>query len=360
MPMIPVARPDDIEVAVHSSPLLEMLLSLESLSMPRCPQDLSGRAEEVLGGHFRRDITELYGAFAHGTMFQEFALGWEDHEDIPGFMDWIAGLDEREFAWYILGRITPVETLPEPLTGRSLASLLQQEPYVVHHAEQWYINFDWVTDLKGFRDRLISLWRHYWSGVFRYDVELLRPRWDAGIRDKEEELRKVGYRESYTNCVGSHELPDPLPADVPYRHLDFIPSCRTPHAKPITFYGYGSIKVIFNCVLQDADRERIRRMREQLVTGFKSLGDQTRIRVLKLIALNEKVVNGKWLSARLKISPSVVSRHLRQLKDSGFIEEFSEDNRNITYTVRWDNVRSVFGRLETYLLETPMDRGPSD
>ena len=359
MPMIPVARPDDIDVSVEASPLLEMLLSLESLSMPRCPQEISGKAEEILGPDFRQTVTNLYGALAHGTMFMEFTLAWDDHEDVPGFLEWIAGMDDREFTWYILGRITPIDRLPDRLTSRSLSTLLKQESHNAPHAEKWYINFDWTEDIGGFRKRLLTLWKQYWTGVFRNEVDSLRPRWNAGIREKQDEIEQFGYRESYTNCVGTHELPDPLPPDVPYANLSFVPSCRTPHGRPITFFGYGSIKIIYNCVLQEEDRERIRRLREQLVAGFKSLSDETRLGVFKLIALNEKVVNGKWLSARLKISPSVVSRHLRQLKESGFIEEFSEDNRSITYAVKWDNVRGVFEQLESYLLETMMDKEPS-
>ena len=45
-------------------------------------------------------------------------------------------------------------------------------------------------------------------------------------------------------------------------------------------------------------------------------------------------INGKMMAEILKLSPSVVSRRLAQLRNAGLIDEHSKDNRNITYTVR--------------------------
>jgi ArsR family transcriptional regulator, arsenate/arsenite/antimonite-responsive transcriptional repressor len=58
---------------------------------------------------------------------------------------------------------------------------------------------------------------------------------------------------------------------------------------------------------------------QNLVKVFKALGDANRIRILKL--LQEKPMSVSGLTAVLGIAQPCVSRHLRQLKEAGLVED---------------------------------------
>ena len=58
---------------------------------------------------------------------------------------------------------------------------------------------------------------------------------------------------------------------------------------------------------------------KNLVKVFKALGDQNRIRILKMLQEKPMSVNG--LTNVLGISQPCVSRHLHQLKNAGLVED---------------------------------------
>ncbi len=41
-----------------------------------------------------------------------------------------------------------------------------------------------LADVPAFQERLVNLWRWYWEGFFRDEVEALRPHWQASLRHK--------------------------------------------------------------------------------------------------------------------------------------------------------------------------------
>jgi ArsR family transcriptional regulator len=66
---------------------------------------------------------------------------------------------------------------------------------------------------------------------------------------------------------------------------------------------------------------------QNLVKVFKALGDQNRIRILKL--LQDQPMSVGELTAVLGISQPCVSRHLRQLREAGLVT----DERRALWTV---------------------------
>ncbi|MFP4363076.1 MAG: ArsR/SmtB family transcription factor [Spirochaetia bacterium] len=61
--------------------------------------------------------------------------------------------------------------------------------------------------------------------------------------------------------------------------------------------------------------------KEQLITILKALADEKRLGLLQKINTNAYGLNGKMLARHLNLSTSVISRHLKQLKDAGLIDE---------------------------------------
>ena len=71
---------------------------------------------------------------------------------------------------------------------------------------------------------------------------------------------------------------------------------------------------------------------------FDALGDPTRREILRLLSDGAKPVHE--IAASLPISRPAVSRHLRLLKDAGFVAEEAEGTRRI-YHLQGGGVRAV-------------------
>ena len=78
--------------------------------------------------------------------------------------------------------------------------------------------------------------------------------------------------------------------------------------------------------------------------AFDALGDPQRREILRLLGEGAKPVHA--LADALPISRPAVSRHLRVLKDSGFVEQRAEGTERI-YSLAAEGVAAVQGYLET-------------
>jgi DNA-binding transcriptional ArsR family regulator len=76
---------------------------------------------------------------------------------------------------------------------------------------------------------------------------------------------------------------------------------------------------------------------------FDALGDPTRRRILELLGREPQAV-AVW-AEQLPVSRPAVSRHLRLLKQAGFVEELPEGTRRI-YHVRSDGLEAIRAYLE--------------
>jgi DNA-binding transcriptional ArsR family regulator len=76
---------------------------------------------------------------------------------------------------------------------------------------------------------------------------------------------------------------------------------------------------------------------------FDALGDPTRRRILQLLGAEPQSV--AVLADRLPVSRPAVSRHLRLLKEAGFVEEVPEGTRRV-YHVREDGLEAIRVYLE--------------
>lgn len=76
---------------------------------------------------------------------------------------------------------------------------------------------------------------------------------------------------------------------------------------------------------------------------FDALGDPTRRRILQLLGAEPQSV--AVLADQLPVSRPAVSRHLRLLKEAGFVEEVPAGTRRV-YHVRPDGLEAIRGYLE--------------
>jgi DNA-binding transcriptional ArsR family regulator len=356
MPLQMPASTDPLDriACFKTSPLLEMMSSLESLSMPWCSPELSDTVERILGPDFRKKLQTVYAPFQRGVSIAELAFSRDDYDDIPGFLEWIGGLSDRDFTWHMMGRIPERNEIPEQIDSSIIAGIVAA--WASDKNAQWFLDLNWANHIPEFRADLVDLWRRYWKGVFQADLQRLRDTWNRSIMDKQQQLKDLGGREMYERLSSCKQYPDPLPADMPYKRLEFVPSCRMNHSHAVTFYGWGKVTVLYACSENEENLKASEKLQGALLKEFKSLGDEKRLRIVQQIALNEKVVNGKWLAAKLDLSPSVVSRHLTQLKAADIIVEHTVDNRNYTYSVNMNLIRDLGQTLEAFVLGTTPDQ----
>ncbi len=76
---------------------------------------------------------------------------------------------------------------------------------------------------------------------------------------------------------------------------------------------------------------------------FDALGDPTRRRILQLLSAEPQSV--AVLAHQLPVSRPAVSRHLRLLKEAGFVDEVPEGTRRV-YHVREDGLEAIRVYLE--------------
>ena len=84
-------------------------------------------------------------------------------------------------------------------------------------------------------------------------------------------------------------------------------------------------------------------MAEPATHPFEALGDPTRRRILQL--LGDEPQSVAVLADQLPVSRPAVSRHLRVLKEAGFVEEVPEGTRRV-YHVRGEGLEAVRAYLE--------------
>ena len=349
MPLHQTAEYDPVTfmTQVHTSAVFEMVISLQNLVDSWKMEDLANEVREILGDAFIEDSTDLHRSVSTCCAFAELAIDYEDRDDVDGFLSYVANMPIREFAFYLLGRWIPLENLPEVISQDSVRKLIDDHTDS-ECISQYYADISWTDGLSEMQKKLHAIWRDYWNGFFRYKIADLRGQWSRSINEKREYLDRAGARELLQQLTGKDELPDPMPEGFPVSRIEIIPVCYTSRPS-YTFYGYGSVQILYDCSRTREREWEIEDFKRRSLLMLKALADENRLKILKEISQRERVMNGKALAEKLELSPSVISRHLSQLKEAGLIEEYSADNRNITYTFNIDRVRDLGGDIETFI-----------
>ncbi|MCG8569018.1 MAG: MarR family transcriptional regulator [Spirochaetes bacterium] len=327
-------------VKFKTSTLLEMLISLQTAVQQWLHQEWTEKIKEHLGEKFLENLRQFYHSLDYGCEFIEMALEYPDQQDVEGFLQHAINLNDRDFIFYMLGRIYKKEELPEKISQKSMEAFIKNHPNEYSDCIQH--NFYWADDLPAVKNKMKDIFLHFWRNFFKDIVPSYEKTWISSIQEKQHFLLNYGGPALLESTSGKTELPNPLPIDQPYKQIDFIPIFNAVK-KSRMYYGYGNISILFNCRQTAKQSLENEELKKNLLLMFRALGDENRFKLLTLIADEPKQYqyNGKKLAQKLNLSPSVVSRHLTQLRDSGLIEEIKEDNRNITYRLVWDNINHL-------------------
>jgi DNA-binding transcriptional ArsR family regulator len=208
-----------------------------------------------------------------------------------------------------------------------------------------------LPDIGAFQNRLADLWQAYWDAFFSLQVEQLRPDWENALIDKKRILTREGGQALYEHLVEKKETPPMLPPDHPATEIVVIPLALHPSSNAYRFYGYGNVTVLFDSQRTEAYVVQQQEVKAEIRSVAKALSDDTRLNVLRLIAQFGGQMNGKAIAHKLCLSPSAVSRHLTQLRESGLIEEEPLGNRVIAYHIRREKVDAFGDRVLAFLYD---------
>lgn len=355
--MTPLVTTDTDElrsmITFRTSTIYEMCLSLTVLHNPSPRhQAWAQRAKAVLSEDILEDLEFLYSRFENGILLMELAIDYPDHHDVHGFLDYVEKMTIPEFLFYVLGRLAPQEEMTrlEPNMDSLRSMITCEHPEGCPQLEKKYGTEDYVelvADPDDRRTRILRLWRQYWEDYFREESRAYGQLWEESIREKSSALSRQDALEFVKKLSNKAELPDQIPPDYPTREIILVPTC---FGHPcLTFTGYGSATVIYDCHITQEHRGEMERLEKEIIARGKALGDRTRLQLLKCIA-REPQLYGRKLAEICHISQPSVSRHLRILKEAGIIEQRPMDN-HIAYEVRRDQVENHSQQLVTYLYE---------
>ncbi|MBN1200945.1 MAG: winged helix-turn-helix transcriptional regulator [Anaerolineae bacterium] len=335
-------------VRFQTSAVYEMLISLSTLLKPRHHAEWAAGIQDQVTSSFWHELNDIYQPDNfNGLMYFELAVDYPDHDDVPGFIDYVRGLDPVTFIFYVVGRVLPREQIAQTnLKAESLIAALEASSECVMCRE---IPLESILEnVPAFQNRLADLWQWYWDEVFCHRVDDLRLRWQEALNARQGIFERDGGQGLWEYVTGKSKLPPLLPPDQPVTDVVFIPICRTT-SPVLIFYGYGNVTTLFDAERTEARRAEIERNKQQALVVLKALGDSSRLDILQLIAHYSGQMHGKKIAAKLNLSASAVSRHLAQLKDAGLIDEESHDNRTITYRLQRDVITTLPDHVLEYL-----------
>ena len=350
MPLEFIERSDTLTnlITFRTSSVYEMLVSLHSLVYSRRQLIWANETRPIMGSGFMQKLETLLEPFSEGSAYFELAVNYDDHHDVPGFIEYVRKMDDEHFSFYMLGRLFTLEeiaaTKMEPEALSRLVKVLESDDHY-----QCYGAFaDWTDKIGELKRDITDLWEWYWQDYFAGYVPQLYSRWEASLHEKERFFAREGGEALYEQVTGRSELPPQLPVDRPYEKIEFVPIYLHPK-RTFLFYGYGHIAVLYNSQHSEARTAEIEQAKENALVTLRALSDETRLNVLQLIAREERKINGKRIAEKLDMSPSAVSRHLAQLKEAGLIVESSADKRNLTYELQMDSLTHLPDAIMDYL-----------
>jgi len=335
-------------VDLHTSPVYELVMSVHTLLKPsRQHEAWARRARVSLSVELFDELTYLYQNFGEGKLYLELPVDYPDHDNVPGFLDYVRNLSDADFMFYIVGRTVSRDVIATMLHDAS--AVRQAILSAVGEHFEWYAQYlkPVMADIAGLRNRLVDAWQAYWTTFFQREVKQFEPLWAAGLQEKSSILSREGGRALYEKVTGRTELPHELPPNTPFRSITFTPVCLLP-SRVYLFFGYGNITVLFDPQFTEDRRIAVERGTQEAIATIKALDDETRLKILQMIAQRGDKYHGKAIAEKLNISASAVSRHLALLREGNLIAEEPHDNL-IRYRFQRETLTALVDKLLDYL-----------
>lgn len=245
-------------------------------------------------------------------------------------------------------------TLPLPDGPQGLvASLNAYMGFLEHHFKGKFDPeleaeaYSYLVDPQRMQNLIVGHLRTLWSEHLAAEWERVRGRLQETLGTFSQlNLSDKGPLDAFTTVVG-HAPDEKLGCKLQeHTALIFVPSA---HLGPyVSKMGDGqTLRVFFGARLPAGIAGGAELSRADLLVRLTALADDTRLRVLALLA-HEDELCAPELMARLDLHQSAVSRHLRQLVATGYVSERWRDGSKC-YRLSRDRLGDTLRALERYL-----------
>ena len=350
------------QVAFCYSPLLEAVLSLHVLVEPKHHpvQHEWVRSMRRLSPWLRREI-EVF-AFAFRAYFPEFLF--------PAPSGEMAGFE---------GELRRLRSLPDdlvrmefaiPLAGRPVGGAIPRDPSALAAPEFRRVLADRAAavadpevaaaigdDPRAVLERFVVMIETYWREAFAAEWQRIEPELAASVSEAGRVIRSrgiFGLLRGLGPDVRCDAEAGRFSLDRPHDHelaigaeqqLVLAPSVYVwPHVRVVCDAPWP-LGLVFpaSSILREA-RPRI--PPTQLTAVLRALGDDTRLRALRLIA--ERPRSTQELAPLVGITEAALSKHLRALTDAGLLER-NRDGYYVLYRLVPQRIAAVGSSLENFL-----------
>jgi DNA-binding transcriptional ArsR family regulator len=183
--------------------------------------------------------------------------------------------------------------------------------------------YELVSNPDKMKANIISHLRHMWESYLEAEWQrnepMLRDAVDAFSRVDLDSMDRLEAARFITGQALEEERWERVLDEA--REVLFVPSAQTGPYLGRFWCGNGIIGIIFGARLPaGTDIQAPDLSRTEIVVRLSALADDTRLRILKLIA-EEGEQRSQAIMDRLELSQSAASRHLKQLSATGYLAE---------------------------------------
>jgi DNA-binding transcriptional ArsR family regulator len=307
------------------------------------PEDLMEKTRHVIGlvGHFESD---------------------KDWQSFPAWLEHLAAQDPHEVRDKALGalishanRALDDGDIPDEATLLKDKTAYNELMARIYEAKgktfeegccdnEYAFFVDPVTNHKFALDHLRVMWEQYLESEWERNLPLLQESIEA--------FETVDYSKKPIEDIAREVIDRDIPEGweriiEEIEEIVFVPS---PHIGPYIILNHSDkrMQIIFGArVPKGAAITSPALDRSELVTRLNALADDTRLRILDLVA-DQGETRAQEITTKLSLSQSAASRHLRQLVATGFLVEQRREGAKY-YQLNQSRVDDAFSALKDFL-----------
>jgi DNA-binding transcriptional ArsR family regulator len=350
----PERHADTVALRFAVVPAYDLIISLAAAAHPdryELSASWSRQVRQALPPGTRADLRFFFG--------DPYGLGVGAIQLIPDllvadsapFVDYLAHMDAADFVGVLLSRGTTNRRVRPALrrlaAGKTLSAAddaavkeLSDGFRAATRKRFWAI----LDDPRSAHRRYTSLLRDHESGWFRDTYSEIMPLLQQRVKQGRRVIGKLPTKEVIARLTGGFTLQDPAT-----RSAVLIPSY---YAAPFVFVVRGGRDVVLVYGTRPAEDVGRSLLDAQTVRVLKALADETRLRILQMLA--QRPLYGQQIAESLGLSHPTVSHHMAQLRIAGLTRtELAEDGSK-TYWVRPETIDALCTELRgAFVSELP-------
>jgi len=350
------------------SPYIETVLSLQVLYDPHHHGALLPwviRFKEKVSPETYREIRHFGDNIREWLYLIDFVLDLPglDRLDFPQVIEHIAGLPPAEFVFRLLGervRLSEIEAAFAGPSGVDAVLRLLEITGVRRREEMVQLLAQPGKIQRELCDFLVTYWNQSFEEEYHW-VELLLVK---GIKDEAKRLEEESLPRFLTRLSGGlisrdkklrRAHPDHVmienvsgPVEISLSDLDEIVLFPSLFVSPQSIFELGPKRLIMSYSVPPGVylRQDTLVPPEQLSRLLKTLADETRLKIMKLMMQDRQCTQG--LAVELSLAEPTISRHLKLLREADLISAAKEGNY-IYYNLRLERIAELHMKILDFL-----------